>query len=156
MPRRSPYVIELSVQDRAVLEQRARTYTAAYDEVVRAKIVLLAADGLENTVIAARLDVRPQLVSLWRKRFFDEGLEGLKDRPRAGRPRVFPPLAVVAVKALACELPAETGVPLSRWSAPELVVEVIARGVVDTISASTVRRWLACDALKSWQHRTWI
>ena len=63
---------------------------------------------------------------------------------------------MVAVKALACELPAETGVPLSRWSAPELVIEAVARGVVDTISASTVRRWLACDVLKPWQHRTWI
>lgn len=91
MTRRSPYLIELSAQDRAVLEQRARSYTAAYYEVVRARIVLLAADGLQNTVIAARLDVRPQLVSLWRKRFFDEGLKGLKDRPRTGRPRVFSP-----------------------------------------------------------------
>jgi hypothetical protein len=65
-------------------------------------------------------------------------------------------VAVVQVKALACELPAESGVPLSRWSAPELVVEAVARGVVESISASTVRRWLACDALKPWQHRSWI
>jgi DDE superfamily endonuclease len=63
---------------------------------------------------------------------------------------------VVTVKALACELPAETGVPLSRWSAPELAVEAVARGVVESISASTVRRWLAGDALKPWQYRTWI
>jgi hypothetical protein len=89
--RRSPYVIELSVRDRAVLEQRARSYTAAHHQVVRAKIVLMAADGLENTVIAARLDTRPQVVSLWRKRFYREGLVGLKDRQRTGRPRVFPP-----------------------------------------------------------------
>lgn len=68
----------------------------------------------------------------------------------------FPPLAVVAVKAMACELPAETGVALSRWSAPELVVEAIDRGMVQTISASTVRRWLAEDVLKPWQHRSWI
>lgn len=65
-------------------------------------------------------------------------------------------MAVVAVKALACELPAETGVPLSRWSAPELVVEAIDRGIVATISAATVRRWLRGDALKPWQHRSWI
>lgn len=65
-------------------------------------------------------------------------------------------MAVVTVKALACELPAETGVPLSRWSAPELAVEAVARGVVESISASTVRRWLAGDALKPWQHRSWI
>jgi hypothetical protein len=65
-------------------------------------------------------------------------------------------VAVVGVKALACELPAESGVPLSRWSAPELAVEAVARGVVDRISASTVRRWLADDVLKPWQHRSWI
>ena len=65
-------------------------------------------------------------------------------------------MAVVTVKALACELPAETGVPLSRWSAPDLAVEAVARGVVESISASTVRRWLAGDALKPWQHRSWI
>ena len=65
-------------------------------------------------------------------------------------------MAVVQVKALACELPAESGVPSSRWSAPQLVVEAVARGVVESISASTVRRWLAADALKPWQHRSWI
>jgi hypothetical protein len=65
-------------------------------------------------------------------------------------------VAVVGVKALACELPAESGVPLSRWSAPELAVEAVARDIVEAISASTVRRWLASDALKPWQHRSWI
>ena len=70
-----------------MLEQRARSYTAAHHQVVRAKIVLMAADGLENTVIASRLDTRPQVVSLWRKRFYQEGLVGLKepaDRSAAG------------------------------------------------------------------------
>ena len=65
-------------------------------------------------------------------------------------------MAVVGVKALACELPAESGVPLSRWSAPELAVEAVARGIVEAVSASTVRRWLAADVLKPWQHRSWI
>ena len=140
MTRRSPYVIELSAADRAALTQRARAYTAPHHQVMRAKIVLLAAAGVENTVIADRLDVGVQLVSKWRKRFFEEGLDGLKDRQRTGRPRAFSPVAVVTVKALACELPAETGVPLSRWSAPDLAVEAVARGVVESISASTVRR----------------
>ena len=91
MTRRSPYVIELSAVDRAALQQRARAYTAPHHQVMRAKIVLLAADGLENTVIADRLDVGVQLVSKWRKRFHQEGLDGLKDRRRAGRPRSFSP-----------------------------------------------------------------
>ena len=91
MTRRSPYVIELSAVDRAALQQRARAYTAPYHQVMRAKIVLLAAAGVENTVIADRLDVGVQLVSKWRKRFFEEGLDELKDRQRTGRPRVFSP-----------------------------------------------------------------
>jgi len=89
--RQYPFVIALLPADRAVLVQRSRAYTAPHHLVVRAKIVLMAADGLENTAIAARLDTRPQVVSLWRKRFYQEGLVGLKDRQRTGRSRVFPP-----------------------------------------------------------------
>jgi hypothetical protein len=63
---------------------------------------------------------------------------------------------VAEVKALACELPARTGVPLARWSGPELAEQARLRGIVERVSASTVRRWLACDALKPWQHRSWI
>ena len=62
MTRRSPFVIELSAQERAALEQRARAYTAPHHVVTRAKIVLLAADGWENTAIADRLDAPVQLV----------------------------------------------------------------------------------------------
>jgi len=62
-----------------------------YREVVRAKIVLMAAAGLDNDEIAARLDMRREIVSKWRKRFFEEGLAGLEERPRGGRPPVFPP-----------------------------------------------------------------
>ena len=71
----------------------ARRYTSAYYSVVRAKIVLLAAQGLANDEIAHRLDLPRQVVSKWRKRFFEEGLPGLEDRPRRGRPRVFSPSA---------------------------------------------------------------
>jgi hypothetical protein len=90
MTRHSPYVIKLSAADRAVLEKRSRSYTARHADVVRAKIVLLSADGHQNTAIAARLDVHVNVVSTWRKRFFEAGLDGLADRPRAGRPRSVP------------------------------------------------------------------
>jgi transposase-like protein len=59
--------------------------------VVRARIVLLAAEGRENVEIARRLDLPVQVVSKWRKRFYEERLEGLAERPRAGRPAAFPP-----------------------------------------------------------------
>ena len=93
MPRRSPYVIELSHTEREVLEARSRRYTSPYREVIRAKIVLMAADGLENKTIASRLDLPFQIVSKWRKRFFEQRLAGLEERSRAGRSPVFPPRA---------------------------------------------------------------
>jgi transposase len=156
VPPRSPDVVLLSDQQRACLETIARRATAPHRQVLRARIVLAAADGQANTAIAAARGVHVDTVRKWRRRFCAQGLAGLADRPRTGRPRRFAATVVAQVKALACELPATSGAPLSRWSCPELAREVIDRGVAEAISASTVRRWLAADALKPWQHRSWI
>jgi len=91
MPRRSPYVIELSQEEREALEGTAAKYSSPYRDVMRAKIVLNAARGLSNEEIASRLDLPRQVVSKWRKRFFEEGMPGLAERPRRGRPAVFSP-----------------------------------------------------------------
>ncbi len=88
---KSPFEIELSEEEARGLRSRAGRYTAPHGEVLRAKIVLLAAEGRTNAEIARRLDCALRTVSLWRKRFFEERLEGLADRPRPGRPRRFPP-----------------------------------------------------------------
>ena len=93
MPRSSPYEIRLSGQERKVLEARARKYTLPYRDVFRASVVLLAARGLRNDQIAERLNTRREIVSKWRKRFFEERLAGLEERDRAGRSRIFPPRA---------------------------------------------------------------
>ena len=91
MPRASPYIITLSRDERAILERRARKYTLPYFQVLRARIVVAAAEGRSNDEIAAALSIGRDVVSLWRKRFFYERLLGLDERPRSGRPRVFPP-----------------------------------------------------------------
>lgn len=91
MSRRSPFVIELSEEDRFRLESLVRKQTAERRMVIRARIVLLAADGWENVWIAERLEVALNTVIKWRKRFFLEGMDGLADRKRSGRPRSFPP-----------------------------------------------------------------
>jgi transposase len=91
MPRASPYRIELTRAEREELEARARRYTASYREVVRAKLVLLAAQGVSNDVIASRLDLPRQVVSKWRKRFWRQRLPGLEELPRGGRPARFSP-----------------------------------------------------------------
>lgn len=91
MPRKSPYRIELTPDEKSELESTARRYTSSYYSVVRAKIVLLAAEGIGNDEIAHKLDLPRQVVSKWRKRFFEKRLAGLEDRPRRGRPPVFSP-----------------------------------------------------------------
>ena len=91
MPRTSPFVIRLSREERQLLEQRSRQYTLPYRDVVRAKIVLLAADGWANQEIGERLDTPRPVVSKWRQRFYRDRLAGLEERPRGGRPSTFSP-----------------------------------------------------------------
>jgi transposase len=156
MSRRSPFEVRLSPEDRGVLEERASSRTAAHAEVVRARIVLAAADGARNVDIAQRVGVCVDVASKWRKRFCEEGLAGLRDRPRSGRPRRFGAAVVAGIKALACEPPERRDVPLSRWSSLELAAEAKREGLVESISSSTVRRWLASAAIKPWRFRSWI
>jgi len=89
MPRGSPYCIELSAKEREYLEAISRKYTSPYRDVIRAKVVLLAAEGAQNKQIGERLDVPRQIVCKWRKRFYEEGLPGLAERPRQGHPLFF-------------------------------------------------------------------
>jgi hypothetical protein len=91
MPRTSPWSIVLSSEEREVLERRSRQYTLPYRDVVRARIILYAADGLENKEIGERLDLPREVASKWRKRFYRKRLAGLEEEARRGRPAVFSP-----------------------------------------------------------------
>ena len=91
MPRESPYTIELTVEEKQKLQGIARRYTSPYRDVIRAKIILYAAQGLHNHEIAAQLDTPRQIVSKWRKRFFEQRFAGLHEQPRGGRPARFSP-----------------------------------------------------------------
>ena len=91
VPTPSPFRIELTEAEERELRSRAAQYTLPYREVLRAKIVLQAAQGHSNAEIARRLDTTRAAVSRWLKRFYEERLEGLEERARPGRPRSFPP-----------------------------------------------------------------
>jgi transposase len=156
MPASSVDHVVLCDGQRQLLLARARQSSGEHRDVLRARIVLAAADGASNAAIGRMVGVCDDTVRKWRHRFCQHGIDGLGDRPRSGRPRHFSAAAVAEVKALACELPTESDVPLAKWSCPELAAEAARRGVVTSVSASTVRRWLAADALKPWQHRSWI
>lgn len=91
MPRTSPFVIQLSASESTELHRRAAKYTLPYFQVQRAKMILMAAEGFTNDEIAKRLATRRDVVSVWRKRFFTDRLDGLEERVRPGRPRTFSP-----------------------------------------------------------------
>jgi transposase len=156
MPVFSPFVIVLTDADRRVLQQRARSGRSEYRERLRAQIVLAAAAGQTNAGIAVRLRICVDTVRKWRKRFTSNGLTGLQDGGRSGRPRRITDLERAEVTALACTLPAETGLPLSRFSHGELAAEATGRGLVTAVSASSVRRILRSAPIKPWLCRSWI
>ena len=151
----SPYQIALTGEEEAVLAARARSVRSPYRDRLRAQIVLAAAAGSANAAIAAQVGVHVDTVRKWRRRFAAAGLAGLAGASRSGRPPVFTAADRAEAIALACALPAESGVPLSRWSCAELARELATRCQI-AASASTIGRWLASDALKPWQHRSWI
>lgn len=91
MPRKTPYAILLTQAEKKKLEAIARRYTSSYYNVIRAKIILYAAQGMENKEIGLKLDLPRQIVSKWRKRFYERRLDGLEDEERKGRPPIFSP-----------------------------------------------------------------
>ena len=155
IPRKSPYIIELDPYEKTVLQQITRRYTSPYFEVVRAKTILLAAEGMENKLenvskCRGRLLVNGENVSL------KNGWPVFKIVQDAADRVVFPPKVVMEVKALACQLPCERNLPFSRLSNADIAREAISSGIVASISGATVWRWLSADAIKPWQYRSWI
>jgi transposase len=148
--------IDLTAAERHRLKKMAYGHKTPHQARCRAQIVLHAARGRSNARIARETGLHVDTIRTWRGRFAEGGLSALADRGRSGRPPSFTALQLAEVTALACRLPAETGVPLSRWSCPELAREAIERGIVAFVSASTVHRWLTQHALKPWQYRSWI
>jgi len=146
----------LQASERARLKKRADGHKTPYQDRLRARIVLLAARGRPNAQIAAQLGITTDTARTWRTRFAEHRLAGLADRPRSGRPRRISALQRAELCALACQLPAATGVPLAHWTCPELAGELQARGLVEAISASSVRRILAENPIKPWQYQSWI
>ncbi len=121
MPMLSADPVHLAGAHKHQLRQLVRASTTAQRLVLRARIVLLAGEGLPTEVIAQKLQIDPNTARKWRHRWCAAPqLAALDDAARSGRPSPFTPVQVAQVKSLACTPPVDCGVPLSRWSCPEL------------------------------------
>ena len=153
----SPDRITLTGSQRRALQRLVRAGRTEQRLVMRAQIVLAAAAGAANAQIARWLGICEDTVRKWRHRWCRApGLASLGDAKRSGRRPRFTAVQVARVKAMACTPPAEMGLPLSRWSCPELARHAVTAGIAAAISPATVRRWLSEDALKPWQYQSWI
>jgi hypothetical protein len=138
-PSPKPVPIALTAQDRDDLEAVTRQATSHQRDVFRARIILLAAGGYNNTEIAAELGYRRKTTREWHTRFADAGRAGLTDEPRPGRPPIYDDSVRAPITAIACELPAKRRLPLSRLGILDIhmvaVCEIDPDDVVDTAEA---------------------
>jgi transposase len=151
---RQAQAIKLSREDRKSLELLTRRGTAEHRQVVRAQIALLAHAGQTTTAISQAVGVSVQTVSHWRTRLARQGLRGLQEVARPGRPRRIGPAQRLELLALACE-PAE---PQGRATPTldELVDRAVERGVVKQISRSHLQRILQAGDVRPHRVRQWL
>jgi len=142
--------LEVSPEDRAVLERRTRSKTASVRDVTRARIILLAADGTPNTAIADAVGIHFNNVAVWRKRYQAHGLDGLKDSPRSGRPVTYGHDDRLKIVKTICDTPPE---PASRWT-----MDAVSKALADDVGISASQIWRICRGLdlKPWQVRSWM
>jgi putative transposase len=146
-----PAKVELSVSEKQELEALTRRHSSAQQLVVRAGIVLLAHEGLNNEQIARALTITVDTARLWRRRWLGfAGIaladlsvsERLEDAPRPGKPPTITAEQLCQIVALACETPAESERPISQWTGRELADEIKKRKIVEQISPRHARRLL--------------
>ena len=146
-----PPTVPLTAEERRELAALVRRPSAPQQLALRARIILLAADGANNSMIARHLSVDMGTPRRWRGRWLGLGAvplaelsvaERLEDAPRPGGPCRITEAQVCQLTALACEAPQGSERPISQWSGRELADEVVQRGIVDTISPRHAARLL--------------
>ena len=151
MPGPKPEPIELNDKVRCELEKLVARHTTGQQKAQRARIILKAAEGKNNAEIARELKQSIDMVRLWRRRWHElapiglddlSAQERLDDLPRPGAPARLTADQVCQMEQMACEAPEQAGRPISQWTGREIADELMARGIVETISARHAARLL--------------
>lgn len=162
LPTLAPCPIQLHEAERKELQKLVNRHTTPQQIALRAQIILLANEGKNHRQIARVLNISRDMARTWRERWLENyerevAIEKrLQDAERSGAPLTFSAEQVIQLFALACENPAESGHPMSHWTARELAIEMVKRGIVESISPRHVRRLLEEAQLKPHQIRYWL
>jgi transposase len=160
MARCTPIPISLTERERSQLEALVRQHTTPQQLATRARVILAAEAGTGVREAAAERRVSRSLVQRWRRRWRErEGLAlsaRLSDDPRSGTPPTFTPEQICTIIALACERAVREEVELARWTHADLAEEAAARGIVESISAHSIGRFLREVDLKPHRVQGWI
>ena len=149
--------LELSVQVRGSLEHICRQLAAPYREVRRAQIILALADGASYRGVARVFHLSRNTTRKWGRRFAADGLDGIRDRPRLGRPPTFTPEAQTHLVAVACRAPEDEGCSgTDRWTLDLLVETALRQGIVPAIHRATVARLLERGEIKPHRWQMWL
>ena len=149
--------IVLKDEDRKNLEKIAKSRTAEVRLVQRAQIILLAAEEKHrNTEIGEKVGCNRITVRKWRRRFLESGIDGLKDMPRSGHPLEFTAQERAEVLAMATRKPEDEGKHFTDWSIRELANHVVEKGIVESVSPTTVFRWLSEADIKPHKWEYWL
>lgn len=161
--------VDLSARSRKIVEEIAKQRSAEYRLVVRALMMLAMADGVGNNALARNHQMDRAVVRKWRNRWLDLAtklknaeaseirdehlrdliLSGLSDLPRSGTPPTFTAEQIVQIVAVSCEEPSNSERPISHWTPAELADEVVKRKIVESISVSSVGRFLKSGRSKT-------
>jgi len=148
--------IKLHPEDGQKLQRIVRSWKKAHGCVFRATIILLLSFGISISQVSYRTNTQRNTVRKWGKRYALNGLDGILDSPRPGRPPTFSPDVAMHIIKIACEMPHLRGRSLSQWDCNEIARELVRSGIVSSISAETVRRILNYQKLKPWRHHMWL
>jgi transposase len=129
--------------------------------VVRAKIILLIAEGSRIRKTARMLKISRNTVRKWIRRWVDFGdkegvIEHLSDAPRSGKPATFTPENICSIVAIACERPEDSEIPFTHWTQQSIADEAVRRGIVDQISQRSIGRFLQEADLQPHRFQAWL
>ena len=158
MPNPFAPVLSLTDEERKQLESLIRAGSTPQAFAFRARVVLRAADPdcPPNLQIAAELDCNRHTVAVWRDRYFRQGLAGLQDAPRSGRPLRFSPSAHVDVVSIATSEPSDYGCTATRWSLDDIAATILNQTHAEAMSRSTIFRILDDADLKPHRSVYWL